>query len=213
MLCHLAQPHKNPPPGAIRCCATVVHLDSPSNWPSTYMRVCKGTGRADFCVSSWLQSCCCPWGDWKKTPKLSAKAARRQCATSQASRLQRYKSKSCNLKRLQDAAVIERGPLWRTAFSSSLPWGILLQKSWHRDVFNHSRSWTECRTANCCATCILSTDHQLKDCGEKAMALNCSLLIPVFLGKYNSVSLQNDTRRLDMKIPSTVTRQNVKTWN
>lgn len=120
------------------------------------------------------------YGETEKNPKPSAKAARRQCATSQASRLQRHKSKSCNLKRLQDAGVIERGPLHRTACSSSLPWGISLQKLWYRDVFSHSRSWAECRTANCCASCILSTDHQLKDCREKAMALNCSLLILVF---------------------------------
>lgn len=76
----------------------------------------------------------------KNTTPPSAKAARRQCTMSQASHLQRYKSKSCNLKRLQDAGVIERCPLQRTTLSSRLPWGILLGKSWHRDVFNHSRS-------------------------------------------------------------------------
>lgn len=28
---HIAQPRKTPPPGARKCCATVVHLDSPDN--------------------------------------------------------------------------------------------------------------------------------------------------------------------------------------
>lgn len=65
--------------------------------------------------------------------KSSAEAVRRQRATPQALYLQREKSKSCNLKRLQDAGAVERGSQHRTAQQQAA-----LGNSAHDwDVFNH----------------------------------------------------------------------------
>lgn len=99
--------------GAIKCCATIVPLDTPTadvHLPCTCGKQLHSWFPGFLLPTKLLL----PMGRLEK-PKSSAEAVRRQRATPQASYLQREKSKSCSLKRLQDAGVVERGSLHRTA--------------------------------------------------------------------------------------------------
>lgn len=190
--------------GAIKCCATIVPLDTPIadvHLPCT-------CGKQLY---SWFPDFLLPtkrllpMGRLEK-PKSSAEAVRRQRATPQASYLQREKSKSCSLKRLQDAGVVERGSLHRTAQQQAA-----LGNSAHgTGMFLITPALNRLQDCKLLGTLCPLNWPSAEGLQEKSYGTELQPPDSRVFRKIQQHVTSKFTRRLDTKLPSTVTRQNVK---